>query len=72
MGLGLGIVLVAAGAILAWAAHYAAVAGVVGVLLWLAVPRALTEVQAAVSALPDAKSQVKQEARQSGSQARRA
>src|SRR5262249_58969203 len=30
------------------AAHYAAVAGVVALLLWLAVPRALTEVQAAI------------------------
>jgi predicted PurR-regulated permease PerM len=47
------------------AVHYGALAGVVGVLLWLAVPRALTEVQAAISALPDAKSQVRREARQS-------
>lgn len=47
------------------AIHYVALAGLVAVLLFFAVPRALTEVQGAVSSLPETRSDVQQEAAQS-------
>jgi predicted PurR-regulated permease PerM len=47
------------------AIHYAVLAGIVAGLLWFAVPRALTEIQAATSALPAARTELKHEARQS-------
>jgi predicted PurR-regulated permease PerM len=47
------------------AVHYAAIAAVVGVLLLFAVPRALSEVQDAISSLPQTRSQVHQEAAES-------
>lgn len=47
------------------AAHYAAVAALVGVLLLFAVPRALSEVQGAISSLPETRSQIHEEASQS-------
>jgi predicted PurR-regulated permease PerM len=47
------------------ALHYAAVAVVVGLLLWLAVPRAVSQVQNAISSLPQTRAQLKQEARRS-------
>jgi predicted PurR-regulated permease PerM len=47
------------------AIHYAALALLVGVLLFFAVPRALSEVQGAISSLPETRSQVHEEAAQS-------
>jgi predicted PurR-regulated permease PerM len=47
------------------AIHYSALAGVVGLLLLFAVPRALTEVQGAISSLPETRSQIHEEASQS-------
>jgi predicted PurR-regulated permease PerM len=44
------------------AVHYAAVGVVVGVLLWLVVPQAVTEVQKAIAEFPNAKTEVAQEA----------
>lgn len=47
------------------AIHYGALAAVVGVLLLFAVPRALSEVQGAVSSLPQTRNQIHDEASQS-------
>jgi predicted PurR-regulated permease PerM len=47
------------------AVHYVAVAALVGVLLLFAVPRALSEVQGAISSLPETRSQIHEEASQS-------
>lgn len=47
------------------AVHYAAVAVVVGVLLWLVVPRAVTEVQNAIAEFPETKTEVAKEAARS-------
>lgn len=47
------------------AVHYVALATFVGVLLWFAVPRALSEVQGAVSSLPETRSEIHEEAAQS-------
>jgi predicted PurR-regulated permease PerM len=44
------------------AAHYAVLAAVVGVLLLVAVPRALTEVQGAIASLPETRSEIHEEA----------
>jgi predicted PurR-regulated permease PerM len=45
--------------------HYAALGAVAGLLLWLAVPRAVTQVQNALSGLPSTKTELKKEAAQS-------
>ena len=47
------------------ALHYGTMAAVVGALLLFAVPRALTEVQGAISSLPQTRSQIHEEASQS-------
>ena len=47
------------------AVHYAVLAALVGVLLFFAVPRALSEVQDAISSLPETRSQIHEEAEQS-------
>ena len=47
------------------AVHYGTLAAVVGVLLLFAVPRALTEVQGAISSLPQTRSEIHEEASQS-------
>jgi predicted PurR-regulated permease PerM len=47
------------------AVHYTALAAVVGLLLFFAVPRALSEVQSAISSLPQTKSQIHTEASES-------
>jgi predicted PurR-regulated permease PerM len=47
------------------ALHYVVVAGVLALLLWFAVPRALDQVQHAIGAVPAAKADVAREARQS-------
>jgi predicted PurR-regulated permease PerM len=47
------------------AVHYVALAALVGVLLSIAVPRALSEVQGAISSLPEARSEIQEEAEQS-------
>jgi predicted PurR-regulated permease PerM len=47
------------------AIHYLGLAAVVGALLWFAVPRALTETQRAIAQLPQTRSDLHQEARQS-------
>jgi predicted PurR-regulated permease PerM len=47
------------------AIHYVALAALVGLLIFFAVPRALSEVHAAISSLPETKSQVQEEAAQS-------
>jgi predicted PurR-regulated permease PerM len=47
------------------AVHYAAVAALVGVLLFFAVPRALSEVQGAISSLPETRSEIHEEAAES-------
>jgi predicted PurR-regulated permease PerM len=47
------------------AIHYAAVASVVGLLLWLAVPRAIAQVQHAIDRLPETRSALRNEARDS-------
>jgi predicted PurR-regulated permease PerM len=47
------------------AAHYLALAGVLALLLWLAAPRALTQIQDAVGTVPTTKAQVAQQARAS-------
>jgi predicted PurR-regulated permease PerM len=47
------------------AVHYGVLAAVVGVLLLFAVPRALSEVQSAMSSLPQTKSEIHNEASQS-------
>jgi predicted PurR-regulated permease PerM len=47
------------------AIHYVGVAAVVGALLWFAVPRALTETQRAIAHIPETRSEIHQEARQS-------
>ena len=47
------------------AVHYLALAGLIALLLAFAVPRALTEVEQAISALPDTKSELHQEATES-------
>jgi predicted PurR-regulated permease PerM len=44
------------------ALHYAGLAAVVGLLLLFAVPRALSEVQGAISSLPETRSEIHQEA----------
>ena len=44
------------------AVHYAGVCAVAGVLLWLVVPQAVTEVQNAIAAVPETKSEVAREA----------
>jgi predicted PurR-regulated permease PerM len=46
------------------AVHYSALAGVVGVLLLFAVPRALSEVQGAISSLPQTRGEIHEEASQ--------
>ena len=48
------------------AIHYVALFGLLAGLLWLAVPRALEEVRDAVSALPETRSELRQEATDSG------
>ncbi len=45
--------------------HYAAVAGLLALLLWVAVPRAIDQVEQAVGAVPTSRSDVAREARQS-------
>ena len=52
-------------AVLGIAVHYGALAAVVGVLLFFAVPRALSEVQGAISSLPETRSEIHEEASQS-------
>lgn len=47
------------------ALHYGALAAVVGVLLLFAVPRALSEVQGAISSLPQTRSEIHEEASES-------
>jgi predicted PurR-regulated permease PerM len=47
------------------AVHYAVLAALVGVMLLFAVPRALSEVQGAISSLPQTRSQIHEEASQS-------
>jgi predicted PurR-regulated permease PerM len=47
------------------ALHYGALAGVVAVLLLLAVPRALSEVQGAIASLPETRSEIHEEAARS-------
>jgi predicted PurR-regulated permease PerM len=47
------------------AVHYVALAGLIALLLAFAVPRALTEVEQAISALPKTKSELRQEATES-------
>jgi predicted PurR-regulated permease PerM len=47
------------------AVHYAVLAALVGVLLFFAVPRALSEVHGAISSLPEKRSQIHEEAVQS-------
>jgi predicted PurR-regulated permease PerM len=47
------------------AVHYVALAAFVGVLLLFAVPRALSEVQGAISSLPETRSEIHEEAAQS-------
>ena len=47
------------------AVHYGALAAIVGLLLLFAVPRALSEVQGAISSLPETRSQIHAEASQS-------
>jgi predicted PurR-regulated permease PerM len=47
------------------AVHYVALAALVGVLLVFAVPRALSEVQGAISSLPETRSEIHDEAAQS-------
>jgi predicted PurR-regulated permease PerM len=47
------------------AVHYGALAALVGVLLLFAVPRALSEVQGAISSLPETRSEIHEEASES-------
>jgi predicted PurR-regulated permease PerM len=47
------------------AVHYAALAALVGVLLFFAVPRALSEVQGAISSVPETRGEIHEEAAQS-------
>ena len=47
------------------AVHYAALAAVVGVLLLVVVPRALSEVQGAIASLPETRSEIHEEASRS-------
>jgi predicted PurR-regulated permease PerM len=46
--------------------HYVALAGLIALLLWLVVPRALTEIRDAVGNVPTTRSELAQETRQSG------
>src|SRR4051794_32143565 len=46
-------------------AHYLVFAGLIALILWFAVPRALHQVTAAVDNLPETRQQIGQEARQS-------
>jgi predicted PurR-regulated permease PerM len=47
------------------AVHYLALAGAIAVLLWLAVPRAISQVNEAIGGVPTSQQELKQEAKQS-------